>query len=160
MRKLRTALLATATVSLLFSGASATVAAPETDRTSPKAAVSAWADASAEKASSRPADGRVWVWEHAGFSGNGCGMTYNQQDYRNLGSCSNMDNIVSSVWNSGYVGTFDDVRLHEGYAYSGVRMCISVGDEWGNLDLGYEKFNDGTKANDRISSHIWASSCP
>lgn len=160
MRRLRTALTATATVSLLFSGVSATAADAGTDPTSPRATVSARADASTPKASSRSADGRVWVWEHSHFGGNGCGMSSNIQDYRNISGCSDMNNVVSSVWNSGYVATFDDVRLYDGYAYSGVNMCIGVGDEWADLDLGYERFNDGTKANDQISSHIWANSCP
>ncbi|WP_105969838.1 hypothetical protein [Streptomyces geranii] len=166
MRTLRSTLLGLATIGLVVATAPFSTA----DERAPGAADSvrtASIGSTSEAAAPRPstqrgaaADGRVYVYEHLNFTGTWCGMGGNERDYRSISNCPNMDNLTTSVWNNGYVAVFDDVRLHRDYAYSGPNMCIGLGDSWGNLDLGWEVFNNGEHANDKISSHIWANSCP
>ncbi|MFE9680937.1 hypothetical protein [Streptomyces sp. NPDC006285] len=117
-------------------------------------------DATSHRARLAAPDGRVWVFEHENWTGRGCGYLYDFRDYRSSGDCGDMDNITTAMRNSGWTGDFDDVRFHRDYTYSGPNMCLGVGDAWGNLDLGWEVFNTGEHANDKISSHIWANSCP
>lgn len=38
-------------------------------------------------------------------------------------------------------------------------LCLDQGDYWADLNLGYERFSDGTFANDQISSHRWVARC-
>jgi hypothetical protein len=163
---LRSALTVAAALGMVVGTAAASGAddrAPGTAESSRTAALGSTDGATAPKPSKQraaAADGRVYVYEHLNFTGAWCGMPGNERDYRSISNCPNMDNITTSVWNNGYVDVFDDVRLYRDYVYSGPNMCIGLGDSWGNLDLGWEVFNTGEKANDKISSHIWASSCP
>ncbi|MFF3489666.1 peptidase inhibitor family I36 protein [Streptomyces sp. NPDC002701] len=167
MRALRNALLAISAIGLVVATAPSSVAddrASGPDGFSQGVTVGSTIGAAAPQPSQQRVaaapDGRVYVYVDLNFTGTWCGMPGNQQDYRNISDCPDMDNKTTSVWNNGYVATFDDVRLYRDYVYSGPNMCISVGDSWGNLDLGYEVFNTGEHANDKISSHIWANSCP
>lgn len=166
MKALRSAMLGIAAIGLVVVSAPASGAddrVPDSAGSSQATNVGFTEGATAPKPSKQraaAADGRVWVYEHLNFTGSGCGMGGNERDYRSISNCPDMDNKTTSVWNNGYVAVFDDVRLHRDYAYSGPNMCIGLGDSWGNLDLGWEVFNNGEHANDKISSHIWANSCP
>jgi len=157
MRKLRAALFAVVPTALIL--LSAPVAMAQSSLADePKGAT---VDAPTQEMRAAAADGRVYVYDGRNFTGAWCGTTTNEQDYRSIGgTCPDMDNRTTSMWNNGYVHTFDDVRFYKNYVYGGPNMCLGLGDSWGDLGLGWELFNSGENANNKISSHIWASSCP
>lgn len=119
------------------------------------------------------ADGYVWVWGDAMWDDNGlwCGWidnhawwTYAWNDlYGSPGECKDtghsFDNVASSMWNNGFAGGYDDVRFFKHATFEEPSMCLGNGDYWGNLNLGWEVFNDGSNANDQISSHAWKQNC-
>ncbi|GAA2207337.1 hypothetical protein GCM10009850_027950 [Nonomuraea monospora] len=161
MRKLRAALLAVVPAAAIFVGAPTALAQTgPADEPSVGGTSNAPVPAAPGARLAAP-DGRVYIYDLRNFTGSWCGTPTNEQDYRNIGgTCPNMDNRTTSMWNNGYVETFDDVRFYRDYVYAGPNMCLGLGDSWGDLALGWELFNTGENANNKISSHIWASSCP
>ncbi|MEK8103943.1 hypothetical protein NKG94_00460 [Micromonospora sp. M12] len=64
------------------------------------------------------------------------------------------------MWNNGvYFDGADSVRMHTGTFHTGGSMCLSRGDSWADFTLGWQVFNDGTAADNQISSHYWGVSC-
>ncbi|MEV8634122.1 hypothetical protein AB0395_20925 [Streptosporangium sp. NPDC051023] len=124
-------------------------------------------------ASAQAVDGYLYVWKDAmwdydeqwcRWSGSHAYWTYawSGQYGTSAGECSendNFDNVATSMWNNGYPGSHDDVRFYKDSGYEGTSMCLGNGDYWGNLALGWERFDDQTQANDEISSHTWVRNC-
>lgn len=98
------------------------------------------------------------VW-HANFEGRSCAWAGDDGwwgDNCKLPVWGGFDNIASSVWNNGYPTAYSTVKLlKHANTTPNPTMCLDAGDYWGNLDLGYEIFSDGTKSNDQISAHRW-----
>ena len=122
------------------------------------------------------ADGYINVWEHAMWDTEGglwCKWLGNHRFWEDAsgdtwegstpGICKSdshsFDNVATSMYNTGFPGEFDDVRFFKHAHYAKPSMCLGNGDHWGNLALGWEIFNDGSYANDEISSHRWVDSC-
>lgn len=122
------------------------------------------------------ADGYINVWQHAMWDTQGglwCKWLGNHRYWADAsgdtwegstpGICKSsghsFDNVATSMYNTGFPGEFDDVRFYKHAHYGQPSMCLGNGDHWGNLALGWEVFNDGTNANDQISSHRWVDSC-
>jgi hypothetical protein len=117
------------------------------------------------------ADGNLYAYEDAYFKGDHCAWKYDHADWRYVewamphrGDCSwfgsglnsNFNDEASAVWNNGFADPrYGDVRLFRDINYGGPSMCLRTGERWADLSLGYERFSDGTYANDRISSHYW-----
>lgn len=117
-------------------------------------------------------DGYVWVWEDVMWEGRWCGWTGNHNWWRQPenglfgtpGVCEDdndsFEDVASSMWNNSYPGSYDDVRFYKHTDNYQIHMCLGSGDDWGNLALGWERFTDGSIANDAISWHVWRNSCP
>jgi hypothetical protein len=116
-------------------------------------------------------DGKLYAWEHAYFKGAYCTWEYDHMDWRYVewiapvhrGDCSwwysgmdsDFNDQASSLWNNGYGGSQEDVRLFRDINYRGPSICLRNGESWADLSLGYERFSDGSNVNDQISSHYW-----
>jgi hypothetical protein len=120
------------------------------------------------------ADGRLYAYEDAGFADSHCSWVGDHKDWRysewnmpHRGVCSwwysdansNFNDEASSIWNNGYPGGADDVRLYKHINHGAPSMCIGNGDRWSDLNTGRQRFSDGSFANDQISSHRWVTSC-
>jgi Peptidase inhibitor family I36 len=117
-------------------------------------------------------DGYFYAYEDAYFDGEWCRW---EGDHTNWvyadwlmpsdGQCwdyfidPDMNDEVSSVWNNGFAGSYDGVKMYKHADYGDPWMCLSEGDYWADLGLGWERFSDGTHANDQISSHRWTNDC-
>ncbi|MGC4812736.1 hypothetical protein ACLQ29_19610 [Micromonospora sp. DT228] len=115
-------------------------------------------------------NGYFYAYEHAYWGGGWCAWAGNAKNWINPGGAGTsgqwgcggdygFDNIATSVWNNGVQHTYDSVRMHVGTFYSGGSMCLSRGDSWADFTLGWQVFNDGTAADNQISSHYWGVSC-
>jgi peptidase inhibitor family I36 len=113
-------------------------------------------------------DGNLYAYEDSWFSGDHCAWNYDHSDWRYVewalpqhrGDCSwigsslnsDFNDEASSLFNNGYT---NDVRLFRDIHYGGPSLCLRRGERWADLSLGYERFSDGSFANDQISSHYW-----
>lgn len=184
MRRLRAVLVgAVAVLCLIPAGAQQALAAPlpapvesATPSADPTPGTSAGATAPAPRVpnevSTAAADGYFYAYEDRFFEGEYCRWDGDHSNYvyadwlmPSDGQCwdyfidPEMNDAVSSVWNNGYGGSYDAVRMYKHANYGSPWMCLSQGDYWADLDLGYERFSDGTFANDQISSHRWVDGC-
>jgi hypothetical protein len=106
------------------------------------------------------ADGYLHAWQHSNRGGFHCAWLY---DADNWGACRNQ---MSSLHNTGYPGSYDDVNLYWDVNRLGSWACIPNGAYWSNLH-NYQ-FNRGAtgspgrgeRLNDNISSHEWVDACP
>jgi hypothetical protein len=94
-------------------------------------------------------------WRHPTWNMPHGGDCYNFAWYENY----MLDNMASSVWNNGVPDTYDDVMMFRDIGWEGAKMCLGQGDFWGDLGLGWERFDDGGFANDEIGSHSWRQEC-
>ncbi|OJF14651.1 peptidase inhibitor family I36 protein [Couchioplanes caeruleus] len=103
-------------------------------------------------------DGNVYVWNEAGFNGHRCAWVGNSADWTGAG-CRNR---ASSVFNNGYLGGNDDVRMYWDTNYGGASICVWRGATIENLQtvaFPHNGAGGGQNANDNISSHKWVASC-
>ncbi|MBG6065313.1 hypothetical protein [Micromonospora ureilytica] len=116
------------------------------------------------------ADGYFYAYEHAYWGGRWCAWAGNASNWVNPGGAAttgqwdcggdySFDNIATSVWNNGVYHDYDAVRMRTGAFLTGGSMCLSRGDYWADFTLGYQAFDDGTPADNQISSHYWSVSC-
>ncbi|MFI7602157.1 peptidase inhibitor family I36 protein [Actinoplanes sp. NPDC049681] len=104
------------------------------------------------------ADGNFYAWNEWRYSGHKCAWQGNSADWTGAG-CRNQ---ASSVWNNGYLGGNDDVRMYWDTNYGGASICLWRGTYIENLQSVSFPNNGagaGQNANDNISSHKWVSSC-
>ncbi len=99
------------------------------------------------------ADGRLYAY-----------YDYNYQRYcaswsgdsKNWGRCRN---TTSSLWNNGYPGDYDDVRVYWGLNHSGAYRGVHNGVGLANLSRWTFDRNTGAGSgqslNNNISSHMW-----
>ncbi|WP_433412060.1 hypothetical protein ACQP1V_24450 [Microtetraspora malaysiensis] len=147
----------------------------------------AWADDTAPTSSSVPADGSTenavtpenltaadgyfYAAEHPYGVGKYCRWAGNDDDWRDCknggGAWVNMGNQASQMFNNGFPGGADDVRVYYGLNYTGAWRCLATGNHWDDLPLGRETFNGGGSSksgygqslNDNVMSHNWVTSC-
>ncbi|MGK5521631.1 hypothetical protein ACSNN9_20075 [Micromonospora sp. URMC 107] len=129
------------------------------------------AGSTAGSTSAAEADGWFYAYEHANFQGKWCAWEGTEKNWGNAGGggtggrwdCGGyygLDNMATSVWNNGfYVPEVSAVHMHVETFYRGGRMCLDHGDYWQDFTLGWEVFNDGTPADNEISSHYWGGPC-
>ncbi|WP_344314285.1 hypothetical protein [Fodinicola feengrottensis] len=104
------------------------------------------------------ADGNFHAYRESNYV-NGCYWSGDSANWVFSGGCGNFNDTASSVWNNGYAANLDGVLMFKDINYGGPFMCLSRGDSWGDLNLGIERFSDGSFANDQISSHRWSDFC-
>ncbi|MEO3868826.1 hypothetical protein ABGB18_08360 [Nonomuraea sp. B12E4] len=116
-------------------------------------------------------DGNVYVWGDLDFTGLWCYWSGDHRHWRyawadpygSPGTCLTKDHsfndVATSMWNNGFPGSYGNVKFFKDSGLEGPEMCLAPGEDWGNLGLGWELFNDGTNANDQISSHMWVTNC-
>ncbi|REF00018.1 hypothetical protein [Thermomonospora umbrina] len=119
------------------------------------------------------ADGHVYAYEHADYTGVACGWTGNHNWWKYpradiyggpAATCwgeynPNMLNRATSLWNNGHPTGRSVVRFWKGQSGSTPKLCLNAGDYWGNLNDGGRRFNDGSWANDEIEAHSWGYDC-
>ncbi|MFB7513566.1 hypothetical protein [Streptomyces sp. NPDC056144] len=146
-RALVTALTVGAMALMTAPGAEASATAPTT------------ASASASVPSSVPApDGFLYAWEHPHAGGFHC--RWNAEN-ANWAGCRNK---VSDVWNNGFPGRGEDVRLFYGLNMTGSWVCLHRGDSFPDLETDDVRFfsvgaGRGERVNDNVSSHDWVDRC-
>ncbi|MEU5218726.1 peptidase inhibitor family I36 protein [Streptomyces sp. NPDC020807] len=115
--------------------------------------------APASPAVSAPApDGFLYAWEQPHAGGFHCRWT---EDNANWAGCRNK---VSDVWNNGFPGRGEDVRLFYGLEWTGSWVCLHRGDSFPDLVNDDVRFfsagaGRGERVNDNVSSHDWVDRC-
>ncbi len=114
----------------------------------------------ATPAASAPAaaDGFLYAWEHAHAGGAHC--RWNKEN-ANWAGCRNR---VSDVWNNGFPGRLEAVRLYYGLAMTGSWVCLQQGESIPDLKAAGTLFTgpgagQGQEVNDNVSSHKWVDAC-
>ncbi|MFF3670793.1 hypothetical protein [Microtetraspora malaysiensis] len=117
------------------------------------------------------ADGYFYAAEHSYGLGKYCRWADDDGAwttcYDGGGHEVNMENQASQMFNNGFPGGYDTVRVFWGRAYTGAWRCLAPGNHWDDLPLGRETFNGGgsSKAgygqslNDNVASHRWVNGC-
>ncbi|MCG5468205.1 hypothetical protein LADH09A_002064 [Micromonospora sp. LAH09] len=183
MRRIHLVMAGAAMLAMLLSGAPAAASPAQPDSVgSASQAAPVDRDGRAERVDlprRTPADGArtaaegngyFYAYEHAYWGGGWCAWAGNAKNWINPGGAGTsgqwgcggnygFDNIATSVWNNGVRHNYDAVRMHVGTFHSGGSMCLSRGDSWADFTLGWQVFNDGTAADNQISSHYWGVSC-
>ncbi|MCX5388990.1 peptidase inhibitor family I36 protein [Streptomyces sp. NBC_00094] len=103
-------------------------------------------------------DGYLYAWEHPHAGGFHCRWNGNNA---NWAGCRNK---VSDIWNNGYPGRAEDVRLFYGLDWSGSWVCLHQGHSLPDLGLSGLRFfgagaGKGQLVNDNVSSHDWVDAC-
>ncbi|NEA63966.1 hypothetical protein [Streptomyces sp. SID12488] len=75
-----------------------------------------------------------------------------------------MKNRATSLENTGYSGSYDDVNLYWGIDQGGSYACLGQGDHWLDLSIHAEHFDhwgtgNGQPLYNNIASHSWTDSC-
>ncbi|WP_240137907.1 peptidase inhibitor family I36 protein [Streptomyces sp. MUM 178J] len=146
MRTFRTVLASLAVVAAAtMTGAEGQAAPPA----SPAAPAPLWAAAP---------DGFLYAWEHAHAGGFHCRW---DKENANWAGCRNR---VSDVWNNGFPGRLEDVRLFYGLAMTGSWVCLQRGESIPDLNAAGTVFTApgrgrGERVNDNVSSHDWVDAC-
>ncbi|WP_236243802.1 peptidase inhibitor family I36 protein [Streptomyces sp. CC228A] len=120
--------------------------------------VTAASETSATAAAAPAPDGFLYAWEHAHAGGMHC--RWNGEN-ANWAGCRNR---VSDVWNNGFPGRREDVRLFYGLAMTGSWACLQQGQSIPNLNAAGTVFTapgrgQGQRVNDNVSSHDWVDAC-
>ncbi|MFG3490344.1 peptidase inhibitor family I36 protein [Streptomyces sp. NPDC047972] len=120
------------------------------------AAVSAPA-AVAPAAAAAP-DGFLYAWEHPHAGGVHC--RWNSAN-ANWAGCRDK---ISDVWNNGYPGVAEDVKLYRDTDWNGSWVCLHQGHSLTDLAASGLRFfspghGQGELVNDRVGSHLWVSAC-
>ncbi|TXS35325.1 peptidase inhibitor family I36 protein [Streptomyces sp. t39] len=113
--------------------------------------------AAAAAAAAAP-DGFLYAWEHPHAKGAHCKWN---ADNANWAGCSDK---VSDVWNNGFPGRREDVRLYNDLEWTGSWVCLHRGDSIPDLGANGLKWfgsghGQGEPVNDSISSHTWVDAC-
>ncbi|GHC80900.1 hypothetical protein GCM10007079_20190 [Nocardiopsis terrae] len=99
------------------------------------------------------ADGRLHAYHGFDYK-NYCGSWEGNSSH--WGSCRN---TTSSLWNNGYPGNLDDVRVYWGLNHSGAHRGVRNGMAFANLSHWYFDADTGAGSgqtlNNNISSHMW-----
>ncbi|MET9956094.1 peptidase inhibitor family I36 protein [Streptomyces sp. NPDC006339] len=103
-------------------------------------------------------DGFLYAWEHPHAGGFHCRWNANNA---NWAGCRNK---VSDVWNNGFPGRAEDVRLFYGLDWTGSWVCLHQGHSIPDLGLSGLRFfgqgaGKGQFVNDNVSSHDWVDAC-
>ncbi|MFE5486123.1 peptidase inhibitor family I36 protein [Streptomyces sp. NPDC056527] len=152
-RALVTALTVGALTLLTAPGADARTTEPAT-----AAPVSVTAPAAVSPAAVPAPDGFLYAWEHPHAGGFHCRWNSNNA---NWAGCRNK---VSDVWNNGFPGRGEDVRLFYGLNWTGSWVCLHQGHSLPDLGLSGLRFfsqgaGKGQLVNDNVSSHDWVDAC-
>ncbi|MEU7071689.1 peptidase inhibitor family I36 protein [Streptomyces narbonensis] len=144
-RSLATALTAAALTLLTAPVADARAAAPGTEAAVAPAAVPA-------------PDGFLYAWEHPHAGGFHCKWSGPN------GNWAGCQNKVSDIWNNGFPGRAEDVKLFRGTSWSGSWVCLHQGHSIPDLGAHGLRFfgpgeGQGEPVNDRIGSHLWVDAC-
>ncbi|MFI7462293.1 hypothetical protein [Nonomuraea sp. NPDC049646] len=132
------------------------------------------ADGTAEKAVTPEnlmiADGFFYAAEHPYGQGKYCRWLIYDASWADCLNGENqtisMENQASQMFNNGFPGNYDVVKLFWGRSYTGAWRCLAPGNHWDNLSLGRETFNGGAglsgygqALNDNVASHKWVEAC-
>ncbi|MFD3665850.1 peptidase inhibitor family I36 protein [Streptomyces sp. NPDC058659] len=103
-------------------------------------------------------DGYLYAWEHPHAGGFHC--KWNLEN-ANWAGCRNK---VSDVWNNGYPGRAEDVRLFYGRNWTGSWVCLHQSHSLPDLGAHGLRFfsagaGQGQLVNDNVSSHDWVDAC-
>ncbi|MER7956225.1 peptidase inhibitor family I36 protein [Streptomyces sp. NPDC096030] len=137
-------------------GALTLLSAPGADA---RAAVPGAARVAATAPAAVPApDGFLYAWEHPHAGGFHCRWNANNA---NWAGCRNK---VSDVWNNGFPGRGEDVKLYYGLDWSGSWVCLHQSHSLPDLGLSGLRFfgpgaGKGEFVNDNVSSHEWVDAC-
>ncbi|MCD2462236.1 MULTISPECIES: peptidase inhibitor family I36 protein [unclassified Streptomyces] len=145
----------------LTAGALALLTAPVADaRAVPEAALpgAATAPAAVAPAAAPGPDGFLYAWEHPHAGGFHC--RWNSAN-ANWAGCRDK---VSDVWNNGYPGVAEDVKLYRDTDWNGSWVCLHQGHSLPDLGASGLRFfspghGQGELVNDRVGSHLWVSAC-
>ncbi|MGW1141885.1 peptidase inhibitor family I36 protein [Streptomyces zhihengii] len=126
--------------------------------TVPVAEAGSTAPAAPAAAAAAAPDGFLYAWEHAHAGGAHCKWN---ADNANWAGCSDK---VSDVWNNGFPGRREDVRLYNGREWTESWVCLHQGHSIPDLGASGLKWfgsghGQGTSVNDSISSHTWVDAC-
>ncbi|GHC45662.1 hypothetical protein [Streptomyces cinnamoneus] len=116
------------------------------------------ADASPARAEAAAPDGFLYAWEHAHAKGAHC--RWNKEN----GNWTGCRNKISDVWNNGFPGRLEDVRLFWGPGMTGSWVCLQQGESIPDLYDAGTVFTApgsgrGQLVNDNVSSHDWVDAC-
>ncbi|GAA3902930.1 hypothetical protein GCM10022244_11410 [Streptomyces gulbargensis] len=146
-------------VTALTAGALALLTAPAADAGPVAAppAVTAPAVVAPAPAAAAP-DGFLYAWEHPHAGGFHCRWN---GDNGNWAGCRNK---VSDVWNNGFPGRGEDVKLYYGVSWTGSWVCLHQSHSIPDLALSGLRFfgpgaGKGQLVNDNVSSHDWVDAC-
>ncbi|MFD5365837.1 peptidase inhibitor family I36 protein [Streptomyces sp. NPDC127103] len=145
----------------LTAGALALLTAPVADaRAVPEAALpgAATVPAAVAPAAAPGPDGFLYAWEHPHAGGFHC--RWNSAN-ANWAGCRDK---VSDVWNNGYPGVAEDVKLYRDTDWNGSWVCLHQGHSLPDLGASGLRFfspghGQGELVNDRVGSHLWVSAC-
>ncbi|MET7759582.1 peptidase inhibitor family I36 protein [Streptomyces sp. NPDC005389] len=103
-------------------------------------------------------DGFLYAWEHPHAGGFHC--RWNREN-ANWAGCRDK---VSDVWNNGYPGVAEDVKLYRDTDWNGSWVCLHQGHSLPDLGASGLRFfspghGQGELVNDRVGSHLWVSAC-
>ncbi|MFC9793020.1 peptidase inhibitor family I36 protein [Streptomyces sp. NPDC057695] len=103
-------------------------------------------------------DGFLYAWEHPHAGGVHC--RWNSAN-ANWAGCRDK---VSDVWNNGYPGVAEDVKLYRDTDWNGSWVCLHQGHSLPDLAASGLRFfspghGQGELVNDRVGSHLWVSAC-
>ncbi|MGW1250956.1 peptidase inhibitor family I36 protein [Streptomyces sp. NPDC002535] len=103
-------------------------------------------------------DGFLYAWEHPHAGGFHC--RWNSAN-ANWAGCRDK---VSDVWNNGYPGVAEDVKLYRDTDWNGSWVCLHQGHSLPDLGASGLRFfspghGQGELVNDRVGSHLWVSAC-
>ncbi|MFE4310357.1 peptidase inhibitor family I36 protein [Streptomyces sp. NPDC056891] len=154
-RALTTALTVAALTLLTAPVADARGAVPKAVAVVPGAAT---APAAVAPAAVPGPDGFLYAWEHPHAGGFHC--RWNGEN-ANWAGCRDK---VSDVWNNGYPGVAEDVKLYRDTDWNGSWVCLHQGHSIPDLGASGLKFfspghGQGELVNDRVGSHLWVSAC-
>ncbi|MYS05342.1 hypothetical protein GTW71_02510 [Streptomyces sp. SID6041] len=116
------------------------------------------ASAAVAPAAAAAPDGFLYAWEHPHAGGVHC--RWNSAN-ANWAGCRDK---VSDVWNNGYPGVAEDVKLYRDTDWNGSWVCLHQGHSLPDLAASGLRFfspghGQGELVNDRVGSHLWVSAC-
>ncbi|MFB7942054.1 peptidase inhibitor family I36 protein [Streptomyces sp. NPDC004779] len=126
--------------------------------TAPVADARGAASEQAVPAAAAAPDGYLHAWEHPRAGGFYC--RWNAAN-ANWAGCRDK---VSDVWNNGYPGVAEDVKLYRLPDWNGSWVCLHQGHSIPDLGAHGLRFfspgeGQGQLVNDAVGSHLWVSAC-
>ncbi|MEU2660458.1 peptidase inhibitor family I36 protein [Streptomyces sp. NPDC007325] len=146
-----------ALTTVLAVGALTLLTAPVADARGAESGAVAPAAATAPAAAPAP-DGFLHAWEHPRAGGAYC--KWNAAN-ANWAGCRDK---ISDVWNNGYPGVAEDVKLYRLTDWNGSWVCLHQGHSIPDLGASGLRFfspgeGQGQLVNDAVGSHLWVSAC-